>query len=267
MQMLELLSLRKGTTLTKEMFLNHLYGGMDEPELKIIDVFICKLRKKLALACGGKNYIETVWGRGYVLRDPITDIERIAEIAHRHGVPLIVDNTVALALPVPPDRSRRRHRRPFADQVHRGPRQLDRRHHRRQRQVPWAGTRKRFKRLNEPDPSYHGVVYTEALGPAAFIGRARVVPLRNMGAATRAASAFLILQGSRPSACAWTVTAKTQKVAKYLRASQGALGQLRRPAGQPTTRWPRRYMGGKASGILSFGVKRAARRRAAFQDR
>jgi two-component system cell cycle response regulator CtrA len=68
-QMLELLSLRKGTTLTKEMFLNHLYGGMDEPELKIIDVFICKLRKKLATAAGGKNFIETVWGRGYVLRE------------------------------------------------------------------------------------------------------------------------------------------------------------------------------------------------------
>ncbi len=68
---LELLSLRKGTTLTKEMFLNHLYGGMDEPELKIIDVFVCKLRKKLSTATGGDNYIETVWGRGYVLRDPI----------------------------------------------------------------------------------------------------------------------------------------------------------------------------------------------------
>ena len=74
-QMLELLSLRKGTTLTKEMFLNHLYGGMDEPELKIIDVFICKLRKKLSLACGGENYIETVWGRGYVLRDPNEEVE------------------------------------------------------------------------------------------------------------------------------------------------------------------------------------------------
>ncbi len=69
-QMLELLSLRKGTTLTKEMFLNHLYGGMDEPELKIIDVFICKLRKKLSQATGGDSHIETVWGRGYVLRDP-----------------------------------------------------------------------------------------------------------------------------------------------------------------------------------------------------
>ena len=68
-QIMELLSLRKGKTLMKEMFLNHLYGGMNEPEQKIIDVFICKLRKKLANASGGKDYIETVWGRGYVLRD------------------------------------------------------------------------------------------------------------------------------------------------------------------------------------------------------
>lgn len=80
-QMLELLSLRKGTTLTKEMFLNHLYGGMDEPELKIIDVFICKLRKKLALACGGENYIETVWGRGYVLRDMEEEAAPTAQVA------------------------------------------------------------------------------------------------------------------------------------------------------------------------------------------
>jgi two-component system cell cycle response regulator CtrA len=80
-QMLELLSLRKGTTLTKEMFLNHLYGGMDEPELKIIDVFICKLRKKLAEATGGANHIETVWGRGYVLRDPVAAIPRLAASA------------------------------------------------------------------------------------------------------------------------------------------------------------------------------------------
>ena len=77
-QMLELLSLRKGTTLTKEMFLNQLYGGMDEPEIKIIDVFICKLRKKLANASGGKDYIETIWGRGYVLREPNEDGAQIS---------------------------------------------------------------------------------------------------------------------------------------------------------------------------------------------
>jgi two-component system cell cycle response regulator CtrA len=70
---IELLSLRKGTIITKEMFLNHLYGGVDEPELKIIDVFVCKLRKKLVGATGGDSYIETIWGRGYMLRDPIPE--------------------------------------------------------------------------------------------------------------------------------------------------------------------------------------------------
>jgi two-component system, cell cycle response regulator CtrA len=79
---LELLSLRKGTTLTKEMFLNHLYGGMDEPELKIIDVFVCKLRKKLSTATNGDNYIETVWGRGYVLRDPPGREQPVRQVAH-----------------------------------------------------------------------------------------------------------------------------------------------------------------------------------------
>jgi two-component system cell cycle response regulator CtrA len=74
--------LRKGTTLTKEMFLNHLYGGMDEPEVKIIDVFICKLRKKLAHATGTDNYIETVWGRGYVLRDPEAEKEKKKKAAN-----------------------------------------------------------------------------------------------------------------------------------------------------------------------------------------
>ena len=79
-QMFELLSLRKNTTLTKEMFLNHLYGGMDEPELKIIDVFICKLRKKIAEANGGANPIETVWGRGYVLRDPRPEVAEVSKL-------------------------------------------------------------------------------------------------------------------------------------------------------------------------------------------
>lgn len=70
-EILELLSVRKGTALTKQMILNHLYGGRDEPEMKIIDVFVCKLRKKLAQVTGGEHYIETLWGRGYMLRDPV----------------------------------------------------------------------------------------------------------------------------------------------------------------------------------------------------
>jgi two-component system cell cycle response regulator CtrA len=77
-QMLELLCLHKDRPITKEMFLNHIYGGMDEPEAKIIDVFICKLRKKLANASMGQNYIETVWGRGYVLREPTENVAKIS---------------------------------------------------------------------------------------------------------------------------------------------------------------------------------------------
>jgi two-component system cell cycle response regulator CtrA len=78
-QLLELLALRRGTTLTKETFLNHLYGEMDEPEAKIIDVFVCKLRKKLAAYTNGKNYIETVWGQGYLIRGADKmDVERVA---------------------------------------------------------------------------------------------------------------------------------------------------------------------------------------------
>jgi len=77
-QMLELLALRKGTPITKEMFLNHLYGGMDEPTQKIVDVFICKLRKKLAQASNGKDYIDTIWGHGYVLREPVTEDAKLS---------------------------------------------------------------------------------------------------------------------------------------------------------------------------------------------
>lgn len=77
-EVLELLSLRRGNTMTKEMFLNHLYGGLDEPDLKIIDVFVCNLRKKLANASNGKGYIKTVWGRGYVLLDPNIETTKIS---------------------------------------------------------------------------------------------------------------------------------------------------------------------------------------------
>lgn len=88
---LELLAMRKGTVLTKEMFLNHLYNGMDEPEIKIIDVFVCKLRKKLADAAGGTNYIETVWGRGYMLKDYETNNEEENLAANSAGAAGIVD--------------------------------------------------------------------------------------------------------------------------------------------------------------------------------
>lgn len=86
---LELLSLRKGTTLTKEMLLNHLYGGRDEPEMKIIDVFVCKLRKKLGQVTGSRHYIETVWGRGYVLRDapePVETANTLSQAASRDAI-------------------------------------------------------------------------------------------------------------------------------------------------------------------------------------
>jgi two-component system cell cycle response regulator CtrA len=85
-QILELLSLQRGTALTKEMFLNHLYGGMDEPDQKIIDVFICKLRKKIANASGGRDYIETVWGRGYVLREPSEPAASVSVLPHAEAV-------------------------------------------------------------------------------------------------------------------------------------------------------------------------------------
>ena len=111
--------MRKGTTLTKEMFLNHLYGGMDEPELKIIDVFICKLRKKLATASSGRNYIETVWGRGYVLREPSPADERIYRLifiqAHRifrsrgpapAGFSFVASSASRCRLPLPSSDSR-----------------------------------------------------------------------------------------------------------------------------------------------------------------
>jgi DNA-binding winged helix-turn-helix (wHTH) protein len=107
---LELLSLGKGTTVTKEMFLNHLYGGMDEPELKIIDVFVCNLRKKLAQATGGNHYIQTIWGRGYVLCDPapvpaaipVITLEGLGEHKDEAGTRAVEERTVRRAhLPRP----------------------------------------------------------------------------------------------------------------------------------------------------------------------
>jgi O-acetylhomoserine (thiol)-lyase len=162
----------------------------------------------------------------------VTDFEQLAEIAHRHGVPLIVDNTVPSPYLC----------RPFehgADiVVHSltkyigghgnsiGGMIVD------SGRFPWAEHKLKFKRLNEPDVSYHGVVYTEALGPAAFIGRARVVPLRNMGAAISPFNSFLILQGLETLPLRMDrICANSERIADYLRGScEGGVGQLRRPA-------------------------------------
>ena len=187
----------------------------------------------------------------------VTDFGAVAAIAHRHGVPLIVDNTVPSPYLC----------RPFehgADiVVHSLTKYLgghgnsiggvlvD------SGKFPWAEHKARFRRLNEPDVSYHGVVYTEALGPAAYIGRARVVPLRNMGAAISPFNSFLILQGVE------TLAVRMDRIC------DNALGIARFLAQHPAVSWVnyaglpdhpdhalvRQYMGGRASGILTFGVK------------
>ncbi len=198
----------------------------------------------------------------------ITDIARIAEIAHRHGVPLIVDNTVATPYLL----------RPFehgADiVVHSltkylgghgnslGGAIVD------SGKFPWAEHKARFKRLNEPDVSYHGVVYTEALGAAAYIGRARVVPLRNTGAAISPFNAFLILQGIETLALRMErITENADKVAKFL--SGHAKVKWVNYAGLPEHRdhaLAQKYLGGKSSGVLTFGVEGGSEGGARFQD-
>jgi len=201
----------------------------------------------------------------------VTDLARLAAVAHAHGAPLIVDNTVPSPYLC----------RPFehgADiVVHALTKYLgghgnsiggivvD------SGKFPWAEHKARFRRLNEPDVSYHGVVYTEALGAAAYIGRARVVPLRNMGAAISPFNAFLILQGVETLALRMERTCDNAlAIARFLSAHP-KVGWVNY-AGLPEHRdhaLVQRYMGGKASGILSFGVKGAGGGRAAgarFQD-
>jgi O-acetylhomoserine (thiol)-lyase len=187
----------------------------------------------------------------------ITDFAAIAAIAHRHGVPLIVDNTVPSPYLC----------RPFdhgADiVVHSLTKYLgghgnsiggvlvD------SGKFPWAEHKARFPRLNEPDVSYHGVVYTEALGAAAYIGRARVVPLRNMGAAISPFNSFLILQGIETLAVRMDrICENTLAIAKFLQ-SHPAVGWVNYAGlpDHPQHALAQRYMGGRASGILTFGVK------------
>ena len=201
----------------------------------------------------------------------VTDIAALAGVAHAAGVPLIVDNTVSTPYLC----------RPFehgADiVVHALTKYLgghgttlggvivD------SGKFPWAEHKARFRRLNEPDVSYHGVVYTEALGAAAYIGRARVVPLRNMGAALSALAAFQILQGIETLALRMDrICENALAIAHFL--DKHAKVAWVNYAGLPGHRdhaLVQKYMGGKASGIISFGVKSAADAMAAggrFQD-
>lgn len=189
----------------------------------------------------------------------VTDLAALAEVAHAHGIALIVDNTVASPALC----------RPFehgADiVVHSVTKYLgghgttiggvivD------SGKFPWAQHAKRFKRLNEPDVSYHGVVYTEAFGPAAYIGRARVVPLRNMGAALSAMAAFQLLQGIETLALRMDrICENALKVATYLQAHDKVswVNYAALPD-HPDHALVEKYMGGRASGIISFGLKAA----------
>ncbi len=191
----------------------------------------------------------------------ITDLARLAEIAHAHGVPLIVDNTVPSPYLC----------RPFdfgADIVVHSLTKYMGGHGTTiggiivdSGKFPWAEHKNRFRRLSEPDVSYHGVVYTEALGAAAYIGRARVVPLRNMGAALSPFNAFLILQGIETLPLRMDrICDNALAVAKYLseHPKVGWVNYAGLP-NHPDHALVQRYLGGRASGILSFGIKDGGR--------
>lgn len=198
----------------------------------------------------------------------ITDIQAIAEVAHRHGVPLIVDNTVATPYLLRPIEfgadivihSLTKYLGGHGNSI--GGVIVD------SGKFPWAEHKQRFKRLNEPDVSYHGVVYTEALGPAAYIGRARVVPLRNTGAALSPFNAFLILQGIETLALRLDrITENTAAIARYLK--NHAKVKWVNYAGLPEHEdhaLAQKYLKGKPSGILTFGLQGGLAAGARFQD-
>jgi O-acetylhomoserine (thiol)-lyase len=187
----------------------------------------------------------------------VTDFAKLAEIAHAHGVPLIVDNTVPspyLCRPIEHGadivvHSLTKYLGGHGNSV--GGAIVD------SGKFPWAEHKARFKRLNEPDVSYHGVVYTEALGPAAYIGRARVVPLRNMGAAISPMNAFLILQGIETLALRMDrICDNALAIAKHLKNHpKVAWVNYAGLSDHPEHALVQKYMGGKASGIVSFGLK------------
>ena len=187
----------------------------------------------------------------------IADIEKLAEIAHRHGVPLIVDNTV-------PSPAMWRPIEQGADIVVHAATKYIGGHGNSLGGVivdsgkfPWADNADRFPLLNTPDVSYHGVVYTEAFGPAAFIGRCRVVPLRNMGAALAPMNAFLLIQGIETLSLRMErINENTQKVAQYLE-NQDSVAWVKYAGleSHPDYALAQKYMNGNASGILSFGLK------------
>ena len=198
----------------------------------------------------------------------VTDIAALAAIAHRHGIPLIVDNTVtspALCRPFEHGadivvHSLTKYCGGHGNSI--GGAIVD------SGKFPWAQHKARFKRLNEPDVSYHGVVYTEALGPAAYIGRARVVPLRNMGAALSPMNAFLILQGIETLALRMDrICDNALKVAAYLK-QHPKVGWVNYAglSDHADHALVQRMMGGRASGIISFGVQGGRDGGARFQD-
>ncbi|MCZ7560547.1 MAG: aminotransferase class I/II-fold pyridoxal phosphate-dependent enzyme [Burkholderiaceae bacterium] len=191
----------------------------------------------------------------------VADIGALAEVAHAHGIPLVVDNTVPSPYLC----------RPFehgADiVVHALTKYLGGHGNSLAGAIvdsgkfPWAEHKARFKRLNEPDVSYHGVVYTEALGPAAYIGRARVVPLRNTGGAISPFNAFLILQGIETLPLRMErICENTLAIAKHLQKHPkvGWVQYAGLPE-HPDHALVKKYMGGRASGILSFGLKQGGR--------
>lgn len=187
----------------------------------------------------------------------VTDFGKLAEIAHAHGIPLIVDNTVPspyLCRPIEHGadivvHSLTKYLGGHGNSV--GGAIVD------SGKFPWAEHKTRFKRLNEPDVSYHGVVYTEALGPAAYIGRARVVPLRNMGAAISPMNAFLILQGIETLALRMDrICDNALAIAKHLKQHpKVAWVNYAGLSDHPEHALVQKYMSGKASGIVSFGLK------------